>query len=170
MKKLTKLLLVLVLSLAVVQAVDAVNSVTRSKTIIQHLLKHDATLPTNAQLSEIGMAFLYHPKSGPLITQYLSQQSLALNPADATILEDIGTLSGDPEVFTPAGNAVKNQYQATIHRRNIRKYHVDAVRAYRLLTANAPSLPIRAARASVISTAETDAALIVGDNTDDPES
>ena len=170
MKRIAKLALVLAASFALVQGVLAVSSVDRSKAVIQHLLRHDAVLPSNAQLAEIGSAFIYHPASGPIITEYLTQQGLALNPADLFDLEDIGTLSGDPEVFIPSAGPVINQYKATVHRRNLRKYHVDAVRAYRLLTANAPALPIDAARASVISTAETDAALIVGDDTNDPES
>jgi len=167
MKRLLSTMLIAVL---LVSGVSAVSSVNRSKAIIQNLLRFDATLPSNAQLNKIGTAFLYHPASGQLITQYLTQQGLDLNPADVSVLEDIGTLSGDPEVFTPSSNATIGQYKATIHRRNLRKYHVDAVRAYEILTANAPALPLRQARASVVSTAETDAAAIVGDNTDDPES
>jgi len=155
--------------LIVAGVAGAVSSVDRSKIVIQHLLRHDAALPTNAHLREIGLAFLYHPASGKIIAEYLTQQSLALNPADTTVLQDIGTHRGDPEVFTPASAAAINRYMATVHRRNLRKYHVDAVRAYRLLTANAPALPIDAARASVISTAETDAAVIVGLNSNDPE-
>lgn len=171
MKSVTKLVLVVAVSVALVQVALAASSVVRSKTIIQNILRHDATLPSNAQLSEIGMAFLYHPASGAILREYLEQKSLALNPADETKLEDIGTLdASDPPVFTPATTAVKNRYLASVHRRNLRKYHIDAVRAYRLLTANAPSLPIEEARASVITTAESDAAAIVGDNADDPES
>ena len=170
MKISAKLFLAVVVFIMLVGIVQGVSSTARSKAIIQNLLRHDATLPTNPQLAEIGNAFLYHPASGPIITLYLTQQSLVLNPADPSVLEDIGTLSGDPPVFMPANAVVKNQYKATVHRRNIRKYHIDAVRAYRLRTSNAPALPLRAARASVISTAESDAAVIVGDDANDPES
>lgn len=159
--------LLLTLPLVVVEVVHAANSVARSKQIIQNIQRHDATLPSNAQLSEIGLAFLYHPRSGPIITQYLTQQGLVLNPADETVLEDIGTLAG--EVFTPAGAATINQYLASVHRRHLRKYHKDVYRAWKLLTANAPALPIQEARASVIATADADSAAIVGDDTDDPE-
>jgi len=146
------------------------SSIARSKAIIQALLRFDAVVPGNAQLNKIAMSFLYHPASNQIITTYLTQQGLVLNPADPTKLEDIGTLAGDPEVFTPATAAQIGQYKATIHRRNVRKYHVDAGRAYELKTVDAPALPIDQARASVITTAESNAAAIIGDDADDPES
>ena len=167
MKKL-QLISVVVLCVALVQVTFAVSSVTRSKTILQHIRRHDAAQPSNAQLSDVGMAFLNHPRSRPIITEYLTEHGLVLNPADESILIGIGTLSG--EVFTPSSTATVNQYLATVYMRNLRQYHRDVIVAYQILSASAPALPISEARASIIGTAETNAAVIIGDNGDDPES
>lgn len=158
----------LLVSIALVQVAMAVSSVSRAKTILQHIRRHDAAQPSNSQLSDVGMAFLNHTRSLPIITEYLAEHSLVLNPADESILEDIGTLSG--EVFTPSNASTVNQYLATVYMRNLRQYHRDVIVAYEILTADAPALPLVEARTSIIGTAETDAAVIIGDNTDDPES
>lgn len=158
----------LLVSIALVRVSMAVSSVTRSKTILQNIRRHDAALPNNAQLIDVGIAFLNHPRSRPIITEYLAEHVLVINPADESKLKDIGTLSGG--VFTPSNAATVNQYLATVYMRNLRQYHRDVIVAYEILTADAPALPISEARASIIGTAETDAAVIIGDNSDDPES
>lgn len=144
------------------------TSITRAKTAIKQIARFDAIDPTGAQLEEMGQASLYHPTARPVWEKILSQNGLVINPLNETVLDDIGTLVGD--TFTPITIALKKRAIAALFLRMTRRTWADWLRNYRLKKTNAPAVPLDQARDAILATASTDAAVIVGDDDDDPES
>lgn len=146
--------------------------VSRAKEAIKQVARFNAPSPTNAQLAEMGQAALYHPTSQPIWNTILTQNSLVINPSNLTVLDDIGTLTGTatPPDFTPSSAGTIKSMIAVLFLRLTRNHWRNWLRSYRLLTANTAAVPLEEARDVILSTADTDAIPIIGDDTDDPES
>ena len=144
--------------------------ISRAKELVKLIRRFDAVEATNAELATLGQAFLYHPRSNEIWNTILTENSLVVNPDNSSVKDDIGTLSGNPKVFTPASAAMKNAQLANLFRRNYRSYTVDVLVAHELRITNAPAEPIKTARASIISSAQTAAGVVMGTDGNDPES
>ena len=146
--------------------------VTRAKTAIRQVKRHDAVDPTNAQLAELGQAALYYPAARPLWSQLLEQHGYIINPSNPTVLDDIGTETGtaQPPVFNPASNAEKNAMIAALFLRLTRRTWRQWIIDYREKTSNAPAVPLNEVRGAIQTQAISDSVPLVGEDIDDPES
>ena len=146
--------------------------ISRAKDAIKQVARFDAVIPSNAQLVEMGQAALYQPNARPLWNKILTQNSLAINPNNLAVLDDIGTLvqDEDGETFTPSNAATKSKLIALVFLRLTRRQWRNWLQAFRLQFANAAAEPLATARATILSEAVEDGKLIIGDDDDDPES
>ncbi len=140
--------------------------VTRAKSIIREIRRHDAPETSNAALIEFGQAVLY--TSLQLWADIVAERGWTINPANLSILDDVGTIAFGE--FTPASPSDINDAIASLFIKKTRQEMKTWLRAYRVLTASPTVLgPLADGRAEVLATAEADATAIVGDNADDPD-
>lgn len=145
--------------------------VTRATEAIKQIHRFDSTGPSNAELDEMGQAALYHPNGRGIWGLILTQNSLVINPANESVLDDIGTVdASDPPVFTPSSAGTKKAAIANQFNRLTRRQWKDWLKAHRLRITSASAEPLSDARATILTNAETDGSVIVGDDTDDPQS
>lgn len=168
--------------------------VTRAKSIIRDIRRHDAPATTNAALTEFGQAVLY--SSVQEWGEIVEARGWTINPDNLNVLDDVGTpgvvgvpgvpaVLDDPETpedesspaipaipaipFEPASPTEINDAIASLFIQKIRGEMKSWLRAYRLVTDSPTVLgPLADSRAEVLATAEIDATAIVGDNADDP--
>lgn len=146
--------------------------VSRAKTAIQQIKRHDAAQPSNAQLAELGQAALYSSGATQVWNRLLEENGYVINPQNSAVRDDIGVLTGtsDPPTFVPVTNGQKNAMIAALFIRLTRGLWRRWLIDYREEFANAPAVPLNQAAQQIQAQAVTDSIAILGEDSDDPES